>query len=141
MKRIAFSEDAKTDIRSIPQAVAMNILTAIHRLAETGSGRVKALQGDTDENRLRVGDFRVRFTVESGKQAGGKQAGEDDILRIHSVRTEKTPIGNRRRLVKSLEMLSGFAMRRRKRPNPERNCSSRPSLRAPQLTAIAPAVP
>ena len=84
MKRIAFSEDAKTDIRSIPQAVAMNILTAIHRLAETGSGRVKALQGDTDENRLRVGDFRVRFTVESGKQAG-----EDDTLRIHSVKNRK----------------------------------------------------
>ena len=40
----------------------MNILTAIHRLAETGAGRVKALQGDTDEKRLRVGDFRVRFT-------------------------------------------------------------------------------
>ena len=84
MRRIAFSEEAKADIRSIPQAVAMNILTAIHRLAETGSGRVKALQGDTDENRLRVGDFRVRFTVESGKQTG-----EDDTLRIHSVRNRK----------------------------------------------------
>ncbi len=62
----------------------MNILTAIHRLAETGSGRVKALQGDMDENRLRVGDFRVRITVESGKQTG-----EEDALRIHSVRNRK----------------------------------------------------
>lgn len=84
MRRIVFSDQAKADIRGIPQTIAMNILTAIHRLAETGSGRVKALQGDTDENRLRVGDFRVRFTVESGKLEG-----EEDTLRIHSVRNRK----------------------------------------------------
>jgi hypothetical protein len=43
-KRIVFSDDAKTDIRAIPQYIAMNILGAIHRLAETGAGRVKTLQ-------------------------------------------------------------------------------------------------
>ena len=37
MKRIVFSEEAKADIRAIPQHIAMNILTAIHRLAEHGS--------------------------------------------------------------------------------------------------------
>ena len=42
----------------------MNILTAIHRLAETGSGRVKALKGKGEDKRLRVGDFRVRYTDE-----------------------------------------------------------------------------
>jgi len=62
----------------------MNILKTIHRLAETGSGRVKALQGDTGENRLRVGDYRVRFTVESEGHAG-----EQETLRIHSVRNRK----------------------------------------------------
>ncbi len=45
MKRIRFSDQAKADIRSIPQPLAMNILVAIHRLAETGAGRVKKLQG------------------------------------------------------------------------------------------------
>jgi hypothetical protein len=41
LKRIRFSDDAKADIRAIPQHIAMNILTAIHRLAEHGSGNVK----------------------------------------------------------------------------------------------------
>jgi hypothetical protein len=39
LKRIIFSEEAKADIRAIPQHIAMNILTAIHRLAEHGSAR------------------------------------------------------------------------------------------------------
>ncbi len=43
MKRIRFSEEAKADIRSIPQPVAMNILSAIHRLAEAAAGNVKKL--------------------------------------------------------------------------------------------------
>jgi hypothetical protein len=36
----------------------MNILAAIHRLAETGAGRVKKVEGiHPPEFRLRVGDF------------------------------------------------------------------------------------
>lgn len=55
----------------------MNILAAIHRLAESGTGRVKALKGQEGDKRLRVGDFRVRFTEES------------DELRIHAVKNRK----------------------------------------------------
>lgn len=78
MKRIILSDEAKTDIRAIPQHIAMNILTAIHRLAETGAGRVKELKGKEGEKRLRVGDFRVRFTEEQG-----------DVLHIHAVKDRK----------------------------------------------------
>lgn len=78
MKRIVLSDDAKADIRAIPQHIAMNILTAIHRLAETGAGRVKSLKGKEGEKRLRVGDFRVRFTEEEG-----------GVLRIHAVKDRK----------------------------------------------------
>ena len=78
MKRIIFSDQAKADIRAIPQQTAMQILTAIHRLAETGAGQVKTLQGESGEKRLRIGDFRVRFTEESG-----------DALRIHAVKNRK----------------------------------------------------
>jgi len=67
VKRIVFSEQAKADIRAIPQQIAMQILTAIHRLAETGAGRVKTLQGRNGEKRLRVGDFRVRFTEKAAR--------------------------------------------------------------------------
>jgi mRNA-degrading endonuclease RelE of RelBE toxin-antitoxin system len=78
LKRIVFSAEAKADIRSIPQHLAINILTAIHRLAEYGTGDVKELKGKRDEKRLRVGDYRVRFTEE-----------HPDGLRIHTVKNRK----------------------------------------------------
>ena len=63
MKRISFSDDAKANIRAIPRHLAMNILTAIHRLADSGAGRVKRLHDmEGGEMRLRVGDYRVRYT-------------------------------------------------------------------------------
>ena len=55
MKRIVFSEQAKADIRAIPQHTAMQILTAIHRLAETRAGRVKTLQGQGGEKAAACG--------------------------------------------------------------------------------------
>ena len=73
----------------------MQILTAIHRLAETGAGRVKTLQGQGGEKRLRVGDFRVRFTEESGQEESGESgdAGQEreneGVLHIHTVRNRK----------------------------------------------------
>lgn len=78
MKRIVFSDQAKADIRAIPQHLAMNILTAIQRLAQTGAGRVKTLQGRDDEYRLRVGDYRIRFTEE-----------HPGTLHIHAVRNRR----------------------------------------------------
>ena len=78
MKRIVFSEEAKADVRAIPRHIALNILAAIHQLAESGAGRVKALQGEAGQKRLRVGDYRVRFTEE-----------HPDTLRIHAVKNRK----------------------------------------------------
>jgi mRNA-degrading endonuclease RelE of RelBE toxin-antitoxin system len=95
VKRIVFSEQAKADIRAIPQQTAMQILTAIHRLAETGAGRVKTLLGHGGEKRLRVGDFRVRFTEESGQEESGESGGasqgreNEGVLHIHTVRNRK----------------------------------------------------
>ena len=77
MKRIVFSDEAKAEIRSIPQQIAMNILAAIHRLAESNAGRVKMLKGEERDKRLRVGDFRVRFTEDA------------DELHIHTVKNRK----------------------------------------------------
>lgn len=78
MKRIVFSLEAKTELRAIPQHIAMNILAAIHRLAEHGSGDVRELKGRAGEKRLRVGDYRVRFTDEG-----------QDTLRVHTVKNRK----------------------------------------------------
>ena len=78
MRKIAWSVHARTDIRSLDRATAMRIFAALHRFAETGEGDVKKLKGESSELRLRVGDYRVRFTDEPGA-----------ILRIHSVRHRK----------------------------------------------------
>ena len=53
----------------------MRIFAALHRFAETGEGDIKKLQGESDDLRLRIGDYRVRFTEEA-----------DNTLLILSVR-------------------------------------------------------
>jgi mRNA interferase RelE/StbE len=75
MKKIVWSEDARADVRRIDRITAMRIFTAIQRFAETGAGDVKELKGESGELRLRVGDYRVRFTNDP-----------DDVIRIHAVR-------------------------------------------------------
>jgi mRNA interferase RelE/StbE len=75
VKQILFTPVARADIRRIDREEAMRILTALHRLAKTGEGDVKKLQGDSGELRLRVGDYRVRFTDEPR-----------NTLHIHTVR-------------------------------------------------------
>lgn len=75
MKKIVWSEPARADVRRLDRETAMRVLTALHRFAKTGSGDVKRLKGQGEEFRLRVGDWRVRFTQEP-----------EDTLRIHSVR-------------------------------------------------------
>jgi len=65
VKRILFSELARADVRRLNRETAMRILTALHRFAESGVGDMKRLKGETEELRLRIGDYRVRFTKES----------------------------------------------------------------------------
>jgi len=75
VQKIAWSEPARADIRRLDRNTAMRIFEALHNFAETGVGDIKKLQGDSEELRLRVGDYRVRFTKEPG-----------DSLHIHAVR-------------------------------------------------------
>jgi mRNA-degrading endonuclease RelE of RelBE toxin-antitoxin system len=63
VKKIIFTPPARADVRRIDRETAMRILTALDRFARTGEGDVKQLQGiDPPELRLRVGDYRLRFT-------------------------------------------------------------------------------
>ena len=78
MKKIAWSERARADIRRLDRDTAMRIFEALHRFAETDEGDIKKVQGQSAELRLRVGDYRIRFTEEP---AG--------TLHIHSVRHRK----------------------------------------------------
>jgi mRNA-degrading endonuclease RelE of RelBE toxin-antitoxin system len=60
VKKIAWAERARTDIRRLDRDTAVRIFEALHRFAETDQGDIKRLPGESGELRLRVGDHRVR---------------------------------------------------------------------------------
>ena len=63
--RIEWLDEAKTDVRTLDQPTAMRVFEGILRFAQTGSGDVNALHGDmAGALRLRLGDYRVLFTLE-----------------------------------------------------------------------------
>jgi len=61
VKRIAWTEAAKADLRALEKPTAMRILSALHRFAESGAGDAKTLHGGWEELRLRIGDYRLFF--------------------------------------------------------------------------------
>jgi mRNA interferase RelE/StbE len=78
VKRIHFEPEVPAQVRAIPQHIAMTILEAIHRYAETGAGRVKPLSGEFEGFlRLRVGNYRVFFKETT------------DTVTIHRVRDRR----------------------------------------------------
>jgi mRNA interferase RelE/StbE len=65
VKRIVFTDQAQADVRRLDISTAMRIFEALHRFADNGAGDVRKLRGDTEELRLRVGDYRVRLVETS----------------------------------------------------------------------------
>ncbi|HYL35306.1 MAG TPA: type II toxin-antitoxin system RelE/ParE family toxin [Bryobacteraceae bacterium] len=64
--QIEWLEEARRDIRALDRPMAMRIFDGLLRFAHTGSGDVVALQGDfAGVYRLRVGDYRILFTLKS----------------------------------------------------------------------------
>lgn len=62
-----WASSARAELRRVEREMAMRILIALTRFAETGEGDIKALEGKfTGAHRLRVGDWRVRFRRVSG---------------------------------------------------------------------------
>ena len=61
-KRIIWTDQAKADLRAIPQPVAVQILRTLARFLESEEGNVRRLQGvDPPLYRLRTQDHRVIF--------------------------------------------------------------------------------
>ena len=78
MKKIRFEPNVAEEVRAIEQRVALNILTAIHRYAATGAGRVKPLSGEFEGLlRLRVSNHRVIFEE------------TEDAITVHRVRDRR----------------------------------------------------
>jgi len=62
VKKLRFHSNVREEVRAIEQRTAMKVLTAIHRYAATGVGRVKPLSGEYEGLlRLRAGNHRVIF--------------------------------------------------------------------------------
>lgn len=62
---IEWLEEARADVRALDRATAMRIFEGVLHFARTGAGDLTALHGDLAGSfRLRVGDYRVLFTLE-----------------------------------------------------------------------------
>jgi len=78
VKKIRFQPNVPAEVRAIAQPIALDILKALHRYAETGRGRVKPLSGEFEGlMRLRVGKYRVLFDETS------------DAITVHRVRDRR----------------------------------------------------
>ena len=64
---IEFKPRAFKDIEDLPKDAQQRIVGKIQSLANDLAGDVKRLTNFTPEYRLRVGDYRVLFEVETGK--------------------------------------------------------------------------
>jgi mRNA-degrading endonuclease RelE of RelBE toxin-antitoxin system len=61
-KKIAWTDQARADVRAIDRETAINLLHSLARFLATEEGDVKKLRGiEPPELRLRLGDYRVRF--------------------------------------------------------------------------------
>jgi len=56
-----WTDQAQADIRRLDKPTAMRVLHTLHRFSQSGAGDLKALQGDAEQLRLRIGDYRLFF--------------------------------------------------------------------------------
>lgn len=63
MRKLVLADQAKADLAGLDRATRLRVAAALQRLVLTNAGNIKKLQGiDPPEYRLRVGDWRVRFS-------------------------------------------------------------------------------
>jgi len=66
--RTVFRPEARAELRKLPRNVAMTVFRKLTELETDPLGfGSTALVGDPDVRRLRVGDYRVIYTVERGE--------------------------------------------------------------------------
>lgn len=63
---VRWSESAEKDLRRLDELNQRRVVKVVRRFAESGEGNVKRLQGPLGaEFRLRSGNLRIRFLIES----------------------------------------------------------------------------
>lgn len=66
--RTVFRPEARAELRKLPRNVAMNVFRKLTELETDPLGfGTTALVGDPEVRRLRVGDYRVIYTVEESR--------------------------------------------------------------------------
>lgn len=64
MRSVQFTKNAKRDLEKLEPFVRIRMLKQIRKLAEGERVDLQKKKGTTNDYRLRVGDFRVIFTLE-----------------------------------------------------------------------------
>lgn len=65
--RTAFRPEAQAEVRKIPREMALRILAKLTVLESDPLGfNTTALVSQPDRRRLRVGDYRVAYTIDNG---------------------------------------------------------------------------
>ena len=68
--RTVFRPEAQAELRKIPRDVALRILTRLTELETDPLGfNTTALASQPERRRLRVGDYRVVYTIDNGELA------------------------------------------------------------------------
>lgn len=63
--RVEWTRRALKDMRRLDKPTASRIIASVETFAETGRGDVKRLTNASGQYRLRVGDWRVRFRIDT----------------------------------------------------------------------------
>ena len=62
---IEWLEEARVDVRALDRSTAMRVFEGVLHFARTGGGNLTTLHGEMAGSfRLRVGDYRVLFTLD-----------------------------------------------------------------------------
>lgn len=64
--RLFISEQAIEQLRALPKELRRNIGFRLEFMCDDLQGDVKKLKAQTDHYRLRVGNYRILFTLDSG---------------------------------------------------------------------------
>ncbi|MFJ3186090.1 type II toxin-antitoxin system RelE family toxin [Streptomyces halstedii] len=65
--RTVFRPEAQAELRKIPRDAALRILTKLTELEADPLGFDTSLVSQPDRRRLRVGDYRVIYTIDDGE--------------------------------------------------------------------------
>lgn len=69
------TRDAEKQLRAMSDRDARRIAQAIVKTCEAGAGDVLPLKGETDQYRLRVGEYRIIFRVAERRHAEKRREG------------------------------------------------------------------